>query len=93
MNKKELVEQSKKETFDRRLKLCKDKAAVGDSVLFYKEGEVIKKGVVTKLTSIGAHIFDTNRKGGDFEAAGPDNAEWFPFQNKVNGKLGGIILV
>lgn len=94
MNKDQLIELSKKDTLDARIKLCKEKAAVGDSVLFYKQDHVLKRGKIVKLTTTGAYVYNPEyRKDGDFDCAGPDGAEWFPFQNKVEGKLGGMVLI
>lgn len=90
--KEQLIEQSKHLTLDQRIKLCAEKAAVGDSVLVYKLGGVIKRGKIVKLTTAGANIFNPDyRRDQEFDSV--DGAEWFPFKNKVDGVAGGMVLV
>lgn len=92
MNKKELIAESKKWKLEDRIKLCREKAAIGDSVAVYKSGGLLKRGTIVKLTTAGANVYNPNfRKDGEFDSA--ENAEFFFFSNRVKGEVGGMILL
>lgn len=72
-----------------RIAFCKANVKGGDEVKILQNGVWVKRGVVKELTTTGVKVFN----GKDEYDVLPNNAEWFAFENKIEGEPGGIVLV
>lgn len=68
-------------TLEEKIKELEKTIEIGDKVIVYHGGSVLKKGIVVGLTSCGANVYNPNKKeAGNYDTL-PERAEWFAFRN------------
>jgi hypothetical protein len=72
-----------------RIAFCKANVKEGDEVKVFQNGTFVKRGKVIEITTTGLKIFNPK----DEYDVLPQNAEWFAFENKIEGEPGGVVLV